>query len=209
MALGPRGTTQTAHEVNGYRPESSPRRDAGGAWSAAARLRVLPIGLACLMVLTASCSCGGENAEADLRPLPTKREMIAFNRHLFVADSQRIVAYCDSVGLDPKPTPNLLWLTVSEHGDGDSVRVGQKVTYNYNVCNLRGKTFYSSLHEGPRTITVGNAEVNTGFDEALTLLRRGDKATIILIPEKAFGYRGDEGAIRGRMTLRYDIELFE
>lgn len=169
---------------------------------------VAAVAAAALATALAGCAGQGDRDQQEQR-LPTKHELIAFNRRLFVADSLRIVAYCDSAGLDRAPRPNLLWVTVTEHGDGDSVHVGQKVTYNYSVSNLRGRTYYSSLHEGPATITVGNGEVNTGFDEALLTLRRGDKATFILIPEKAFGYRGDEGAIRGRTTLRYDVELYE
>lgn len=51
--------------------------------------------------------------------------------------------------------------------------------------------------------------MNIGIDEALSQLRKGADATVILIPEKAYGIRGDGNAISGRMILRYDLKVLE
>lgn len=94
-------------------------------------------------------------------------------------------------------------------GRGDLIKNGDKVSMEYVITTLLGDTLYSSAHDGIKSIVAGQCDMNIGIDEALTQLRKGADATVILIPEKAYGVRGDGNAISGRMILRYDLKVLE
>ncbi|MDY4174358.1 MAG: FKBP-type peptidyl-prolyl cis-trans isomerase [Bacteroidales bacterium] len=162
--------------------------------------------LALLVVLAAGCSRCSDAPDAQ-RPRPTREQFIRYNRHLVRCDSICIAQYSDSFGLNATPSPTNLWLTVHEQGSGDAIKSGDKVSIEYVVTTLLADTIYTSAANGVKTITVGRAEMTMGLDEALCQLHRGTRATVILIPEKAYGIRGDGEAIHGRMILRYDIHV--
>lgn len=158
--------------------------------------------LACAAVCCSTPEEGG-------RRRPTREEFIRYNRHLIRCDSVCIARYSDSLGLSTAPTPTNLWLTVTSEGGGAKIKDGDRVRLTFSVLSLLGDTIYSQESVGVKTVTVGKADINIGLDEALCLLRRGAEATVILIPEKAFGLRGDDDAVRGRMILRYDLKILD
>ena len=98
-----------------------------------------------------------------------------------------------------------------EPGAGKLITNGDKVTYAYLVRTLRGDTLYFDRRDGLRTIRVGSAEDTQGLDEAMLALRCGAQATVIIIPEKAYGYVGDHRRIpQGRrLVLRYDVKIVD
>lgn len=161
-----------------------------------------------LMATVASCSRCSEGGERR-RPAPTREQFISYNRHLVRCDSICIAKYSDSLGLNPQPTPKSLWLTVHQKENGEPLQNGDKVTLQYVVTTLLNDTVYTSAQSGPATLTVGQADMTMGLDEALRTLHRGDSATVIVIPEKAYGFRGDGKAIRGRKILRFDIRILK
>ena len=141
--------------------------------------------------------------------MPSRDEFIRINRNMFLRDSNAIVAYSDSLGLNAVPTSLNLWLTLHKGGEGDKIKNGERVSYEYCVRTLSGDTLYDSGHDGIRSITVGRQEDVIGIDEALYQLHRGDSATVILIPEKAFGLAGDQKRVFGRCIVRYDIKILK
>lgn len=169
------------------------------------RLSSVALRMAVGLLACAAVSCS--TPDEGVRRRPTREEFIRYNRHLIRCDSVCIARYSDSLGLSTTPTPTNLWLTVRSGGNGEKIKDGDCVRLTYSVLSLLGDTIYSQESVGVKTVTVGKADVNIGLDEALCLLRRGAEATVILIPEKAFGLRGDDNAIRGRMILRYDLKI--
>lgn len=169
---------------------------------------LLSLCLTLLLVMVASCSQCSEGDERR-RPAPTREQFIRYNRHLVRCDSICIVKYSDSLGLNPQPTPKSLWITIHEHETGEPLQNGDKISLQYVVTTLLNDTIYTSAHSGPANLTVGQADLTMGLDEALRTLHRGDSATVIVIPEKAYGFRGDGKAIRGRKILRFDIRILK
>ena len=60
-----------------------------------------------------------------------------------------------------------------------------------------------------KTIKIAAGSVEGGLDEALLLMRIGDKARIILLPHLAHGLLGDFEKIPARSIIVYYIELVE
>ena len=92
-------------------------------------------------------------------------------------------------------------------GEGDKAREGQVATLKYKVSLMDGEEVYSSENDGPRSFMIGQDNVESGLHEAVTYLKLGDKAQIILPSHLAHGLTGDNNKIPPRSTVIYDLEL--
>ena len=81
---------------------------------------------------------------------------------------------------------------------------GDTVELRYNVESIGGEPIYNNLCD---TVVIGRAQPNRGVDEALLYLAIGDKATVIVPSEQAFGVIGDGNRITSRMILVYKITI--
>lgn len=160
----------------------------------------------CAIAALLAVACAEERNE---RRMPTKRELIEYNRRLVRMDSLCITQYSDTMGLNPVPTTSGLWMTIHAEGDGELIQKGQTVTLKYTISDLLGHTFYDSEKDGMKIFPAGRGHEVIGLDEAMASMRRGSRATLILMPDKAYGLIGDERRIGGRIILRYDIEVIE
>jgi len=76
----------------------------------------------------------------------------------------------------------------------NKIKTGSKVSVNYTGRLEDGTFFDSSLNEGrePLNITVGNGELIKGFEDGLIDMSEGDKKTVTITSENAYGeYRGE------------------
>ncbi len=168
-------------------------------------LLVSAVASVALSLLSGCSGCSSHDEEGYRRP--TRDDFIQYNRSLFWRDSTCISQYSDTLGLNPKPTATNLWLTIHQQGEGAQIKSGDTVSFDYTVSTLLGDTIYSSATDGLMTIIVGKFNVCQGIDEAMMSLHKGAQATAILIPEKAFGVKGDDKKIHGRVILRYDLKI--
>lgn len=69
---------------------------------------------------------------------------------------------------------------------------GDKVTVHYTGKLTDGSIFDSSMGEEPLVFTLGQDEVIDGFEEGVLGMTVGEKKTVSLAPEKAYGDRYEE-----------------
>jgi peptidylprolyl isomerase len=69
---------------------------------------------------------------------------------------------------------------------------GDAVTVHYRGTLADGTQFDSSEGREPLLFTLGAGDVIPGFDQAVTGLEPGEKATVTIAPEDAYGPRYDE-----------------
>ncbi len=153
-----------------------------------------------LLICVTLFSCQQERRQSVVVP---KKALIEFNIRLARRDSAIIVAYSDSLGLNPSPNNSGLWLSMHDEGVGEKILKGQIVEFSYKVTDITGELYY----EGVKKAVAAVGQEVSGVDETLLHLRAKSKATALLIPDKAYGIRGDDNKIRGRRILRYDIEI--
>ncbi|MCQ2374914.1 MAG: FKBP-type peptidyl-prolyl cis-trans isomerase [Salinivirgaceae bacterium] len=160
------------------------------------------IGTILLCVVFAACS-----SNSTKRQPVTDEMLVNINRTLVDMDQERIESYAERHNWDMKVSPTGMWYQIYEHGNGDSVRVGKVVTLNYKLSLLNGKECYSSDSLGSKVFRVGQGGVETGLEEAVLLMRVGDKARLIMPAFMAHGLIGDGNKIPARATIVYETEI--
>jgi cyclophilin family peptidyl-prolyl cis-trans isomerase len=98
---------------------------------------------------------------------------------------------------------------VTEPGEGDTPTNGTRVTVHYTGKFLDDRVFDSSVSRGkPIVFEVGTGRVIKGWDEALLTMKKGEKRTLIIPPELAYGASG-RGPIPPNSVLVFDVELVD
>lgn len=106
-------------------------------------------------------------------------------------------------------TPSGLRYVVIRKGTGStSPKMGQTVTVHYEGKFLNGKIFDSSILRGePAQFAVG--QVIEGWNEALMDMHKGEKRTLIIPPDLAYGEQGHPAGIPGNSYLIFQVELVD
>jgi peptidylprolyl isomerase len=87
---------------------------------------------------------------------------------------------------------------------------GDQVSVHYTGKLVDGSIFDSSIGEEPLVFTLGDEEVIEGFEESILGMTVGEKKTVVLAPEKAYGQRDDEMLIVvpiAEMPTDFEIEV--
>jgi len=94
------------------------------------------------------------------------------------------------------------------------VKTGDKVRVHYSGRLLDGTLFDSSEGREPLEFTVGAGQMIKGFDTGVQGMRVGDRKTIQIPPEEAYGHRDEEAIIEfpaenvpSDMTLEPGMQL--
>jgi FKBP-type peptidyl-prolyl cis-trans isomerase len=96
-----------------------------------------------------------------------------------------------------------------------TAEVGDVVYVHYTGKTTDGKQFDSSLDKGqPFVFTLGSGMVIKGWDEGVLGMNKGEKKTLTLSADKAYGAQGvpdGQGGyiIAPNTTLIFDIELVD
>ena len=108
-------------------------------------------------------------------------------------------------------TPSGLKYVVTRKGEGDETPAkGTSITAHYTGTLLDGTKFDSSVDRGkPFQFEVGVGQVIKGWDEAFMAMNKGERRTIIIPPNLAYGSRGAGGVIPPDATLVFEVELID
>ena len=106
-------------------------------------------------------------------------------------------------------TKSGLYYTLDKEGEGEPPAVGTTIKAHYTGRLLLGnRKFDSSYDRGePIAFPVGTGRVIPGWDEALVQMKKGEKRTLIIPPELAYGERGAGGVIPPNAWLVFDVEM--
>lgn len=107
-------------------------------------------------------------------------------------------------------TPSGLMYVLVEEGEGNKPSRGAKVKAHYTGRLMDGKKFDSSVDRGqPFEFYVGMRQVIAGWDEAFLDMKKGEKRTLIIPSDLAYGDRGHPPVIPAKATLIFDVELID
>ncbi|KAH8889760.1 peptidyl-prolyl cis-trans isomerase fkr-3 [Thozetella sp. PMI_491] len=104
--------------------------------------------------------------------------------------------------------------TIHEHGTGATPKAGDTVTIEYtgwlkdeSKPDKKGEEFDSSVGQGDFVTTIGVGQVIRGWDEGVLEMKVGEKATLDITSDYAYGERGFTGHIPPRADLIFDVYL--
>ena len=169
-------------------------------------LKVICILIGVTAILAISCN---ENPSTDRKEaLPGLKEpLIHANKEAVREENQQIDDYIRRHQLAMETTPTGLRYMITHTGIGPKGETGRMVRLDFVVIFLTGDTVYTARTEGPLEFVVGKGQVITGLEEAILLMRVGDRAKFIIPSHLAFGLIGDQKKIRHKATLVYDLEF--
>ena len=106
-------------------------------------------------------------------------------------------------------TESGLRMIIHKEGNGQIPIAGQTVKVHYTGILEDGTQFDSSHDRGrPFSFQLGQGRVIKGWDEALSLMSKGEKRTLIIPSELGYGSR-NMGAIPPNSTLVFEVELID
>lgn len=116
--------------------------------------------------------------------------------------------YLKSANITVAPLPSGLYYIETQKGNGQKPKKGDYAKLHFKVSTIDGKVLYSSYDQGqPMMWEIGQDFDNKGVTEALNLMSKGTKASIIVPSSLAFGEQGRGQMVPPYTTLLYDLEL--
>jgi len=170
-------------------------------------MKYLLVALALLIM-----SCHGQHPESRTEHITEeklKEPLIDANKLRIKKEDLRIAAFIKRKRWDMQTSGTGLRYSIYQNGAGELPVEGSTVIINYELLLMDGTLCYSSDSNGTKGIRLGKSEVENGLDEALRLMRVGDKAKIIIPSHLAFGLMGDGDRIPSYAVLIYDLELID
>lgn len=91
-----------------------------------------------------------------------------------------------------------------------TAKTGDTVQVHYKGTLDNGSQFDASVERDPLSFTVGAGQVIQGFDDAVTGMEVGEKKTVRIPPQEAYGEHRDDLIVqldRGQVPEHIDLEL--
>lgn len=140
-------------------------------------------------------------------------------------DVKLIEEYLAENNIQATKTESGLFYVIEKEGKGPAIEAGDLAFVHYAGYLLDGTLFDTSLKDvaqangvfseqrdavggyAPFDVMVGQGRVIPGWDEGLALLKKGDKAKLIIPSPLAYGERAAGGAIGPNSILIFDVEI--
>ncbi len=162
-----------------------------------------------ILLIGLATSCNNKKTQFPANKLEKKDstsiDMIKLNQLLIEVELKNIQEYLDSSSLNFTKNKLGYLVAITKNGSGKKINKNDLIEIRYQVETLKGDTCYTYTNKQTQLFAVGKLEKQRGFNEALTHLKEGDEATIIVPSNLAYGAIGDLNSIPPRATLLYKI----
>ncbi|MCF6342242.1 MAG: FKBP-type peptidyl-prolyl cis-trans isomerase [Bacteroidales bacterium] len=126
------------------------------------------------------------------------------------AEQFRINAYMRGNNIQSTPLESGLYFIETKAGEGPFPKDGDKVKVHYILHTTEGKLLQSSYDLNKTfDFVLGTSAVIKGWEEAIRLMQKGSKATIIVPSKLAYGSRDKSKDIPAYSPLVFEIELVD
>lgn len=116
--------------------------------------------------------------------------------------------YLKNNNINVAPTSSGLYFMETKPGNGDSVKLGDVVSIHYSIYNLEDQLVESSYVYGqPLKFVYGNSQMIPGIEEAVSYMKAGGSARIIVPSALGFGEIEISDELPAYSTLVIDLEL--
>ena len=123
---------------------------------------------------------------------------------------EKIAKKLEELTFGMKQTKSGLYYLINREGSGDYPTKGKKVSVHYRGMLPDGTVFDSSYKRNkPIDFVLGMGQVIKGWDEGISLLKKGSSAKLLIPSELAYGSRGAGGVIPPDTSLIFEVELVD
>jgi len=124
------------------------------------------------------------------------------------AEGEEFVAnFLDCTEEAVKTDSGLVYYSMTE-GEGEQPTIASTVEVHYHGTLTDGTVFDSSVDRG-QTISFPLGGVIKGWQEGLSMMKEGGKATLVIPSDLAYGDAGSGDTIPPGATLKFEVELFK
>jgi FKBP-type peptidyl-prolyl cis-trans isomerase len=102
-----------------------------------------------------------------------------------------------------------MYILKTETTENEMPTSGNTVKVNYKGMLTNGKVFDQSTDGRPLEFQIGRQMVIPGWDEGIAMLRRGEKAVLLIPSYLAYGDEGVQGVIAPGDALIFEVELID
>lgn len=142
-----------------------------------------------------------------------KKEQAAYEAQMQeykAAEETNLAQYIADNKISVKPLESGLYFIQKVAGKGAKAETGKTVKVHYTGKLLNGTVFDSSVDRGePISFILGQGQVIPGWEEGISLMKEGGKATLIIPSALAYGANGAGNVIPPYSSLVFDVELIE
>jgi len=155
-------------------------------------------------------ACSNNNVDkTNLRNLNSEESLIKANKQMLIVENEKIELFIEHHNWDMESTGSGLRYQIYENGNGPLATRGQLISMDYEVRLINGDLVYSSENDSLKSFVIGHGGVESGLEEVVLFLKKGDRAHIILPSHLAFGLLGDQKRIPSRSTLIYEVSIID
>lgn len=163
--------------------------------------------MAIIMLFSCENNCQTQKSSQSIDAKQRKESMEKANRYIVIQENEAIDDYVERHQMDVVKTGTGLRYRIVKQGDTELIKRGDVVSMEYEVRLLTGDLLYSSKEDGKKTFLVGKGGVESGLEESVLHLHKGDVADIIIPSHLAFGLLGDGDKVPPRAALVYKIKI--
>lgn len=129
---------------------------------------------------------------------------------LMKKELEDIEKYVKSKNITVSPEPSGMYYIETVAGTGPKADTGKVVKAHFTVSLLDGKQLFSTTERGePREFECGMSNDTQGFEEGISKMSKGAKATFIVPSRLAFGEGGRGTLVPPYATIVYEVELVD
>jgi FKBP-type peptidyl-prolyl cis-trans isomerase FkpA len=169
----------------------------------------LVLGAFYFIFLFSSCTSQPEDKKQAPGIRDMKEGLLGANTLLIDAEEQEIQDFIDRHGWKMEDTGSGLKYMIYHRGNGEFAQKDQIAYIHYSIRLITGDLIYTSHQDGLKNFRIGRGGVESGLEEGILLMRKGDKARFVMPSHLAHGLPGDGVKIPRRATIVYDLELVD
>ncbi|MBR5983244.1 MAG: FKBP-type peptidyl-prolyl cis-trans isomerase [Bacteroidales bacterium] len=138
-----------------------------------------------------------------------QEETIQINKDMLDVNRDIVEKYIARHNWEMTETESGLLYMIYVKTNDTEVKSCDIVEFAFKTSLLNGDVLYDSDATGNRKMTIDRNQEESGLNEGLKLMKKGEKAYFILQPHLAFGVAGDSYKIPPYSVLVYDIEVVD
>ncbi len=131
-------------------------------------------------------------------------------QQLMDKEKELLSNYLKEKNITVAPLESGLYYIETAKGSGPKIDTGMFVKMHFTVGTIDGKQVYSTYDRGePMRMEYGKPFDTRGFEEGISKMTKGTKATLIVPSEIGFGAQGRGTVIPPYSTVIYNVEIVD